>query len=244
MKNIKKLSLITLFSVGAIFTAACSQEATKKPGQAEQANSKTKHQEILQKVIDNNENLKSISLNIETENKDGLRKSKVSVNKDPMFVKIQNEDTDGDSYQQYVDSEFVYYSDYYSTTSPATLVWSKTKATKSDKLSIDTYLLDLNLIYFNTNSSYSLTSNETDTTYEFTFDTANPADFKDPNTNESYKKYIVKYIIDKNSLLVKSSEVNSTTKADTTEKIKTEYSNYNAPVDTNLPKEAAEAKEK
>lgn len=232
----KKLFFTLLLTTTALITIACSKPSP-------QEDSQVKQKEILQKVIENHNNLKSISLNIETENKDGLTKSNVSANKEPLFVKIHNETNKGTSYQQYVDNNYIYFSDDYSTNKPTSLVWSKSKATDSDKWVINKYLNDSNLLFFNNSSQYSLTTSETDTTYEFTFDVSNPDNWTDPYTNESYKKYTVKYIFDKNSLYIKSSEVNSITESGATEKIKTTYLDYNVEFDTKLPKETTSAKE-
>lgn len=177
----------------------------------------SKTDEIISKTIKAHQNVKSLTINSRTEENNNVVNSTITANKEPLFLKKQNDKGDG---TLYFDNSFEYYSDEYtSDLKPKILEWKKEKITDEEKNTILNYFIpNESLMYANT---YILT--ETDSTYEL------------KAKSDSLTHILT---IDKNTYLLKSDETIESEK-----KIKLEYSNYNSQIDTKLPEDVSNAKE-
>lgn len=232
MKNIKKLTLVTLLTATALTTVACSSQTTNTNNQTQNMNLSA--EKILEKTANNHKNLKSITLNNSIEDSNGKTTSNIVVNRDPLFARVQSKEDDI-TLEQYFDNSFIYY--YFEDKSP---IWKKSKISDEDKFTVEDYITPHVLTVYNI---YNIHKTETDSSYTLTLEAKEPQKLADPYTKENYKKYILKLLIDKNTLLLKSTSVEAIDNKDNTAKIKTEYSNYNSQVDTKLPADATNAKE-
>lgn len=260
MKNIKKLTLVTLLSAGVIFTAACSQVAnqtTEKKAEQKQE-TKLSNEEILKKSIEAFKNLKSYEETTEEnsyyfapetmpEPSPAPLKSKVAYIIDKLSYR--NESSDG--YAQYLVDNYVYRK--FNNT------WVKRSLTPEGLENVKKQALGLGNIENALNFKKDYTVTETDTTYVIEF---KPTDLKEfskiyyanssatTKENSSVEIYYYKITLDKKSFLPLSSEYEiktislsegSQVKNRLYSKGKTTFSNFNSVPDITLPEEAKNA---
>lgn len=262
MKNIKKLSLITLLSASAVLTVACSQGAGSNSATQQTETKKEEKKtasEILNAAVENLKNEKSYEVSAEKTGIDGLtehstkthEKTTAIVNKEAKIAKEFTETKRLDKgktssvEQWYTESE-----NYRLINSSTGSMWWKSKInTESKEFYTSRHVFPLIRIA-KYNKDLNLTEDSTSYTIDFT-----PNDLKDfvgeKNANTAVlEKYSVKVKIEKNNFRILTVEVTEKGKikleqtemvADYTEKA--EFKNYGNLVPLTLPEAAKSARE-
>lgn len=259
MKNIKKLTLVTLLSAGVIFTTACSQVAnqtTEKKAEQKQE-TKLSNEEILKKSIEAVKNLKSYEGTME-ENSYIAPETMPEPSPAPLkskhayiIDKLSYRSESSDGYAQYLVDNYVY--------RKSNNTWVKWSLTPERLENVKKQALTLYNIETVLNFKKDYTVTETDTTYVIEF---KPTDLKEltkiyyadssatTKENSSVEIYYDKITLDKKSFLPLSSEnefksvslpEGDQVKIKRYSKGKTTYSNFNSVPAITLPEEAKNA---